>query len=100
MWSTLAENPNSQLLRSTLAANPKSQLLRPTLVSNASGQPYSPTLAALEFLKSEKVGLNRTGHMSVQPGQDRTPKIAGRVLPDRTSTGLILLSKFVHMYGL
>ena len=89
MWSTLAENPNSQLLRSTLAANPKSQLLRPTLVSNASGQPYSPTLAALEFLKSEKVGLNRTGHMSVQPGQDRTPKIAGRVLPDRTKSGHI-----------
>ena len=38
--------------------------------------------------------------MRVQPGQDRTPKFAGRVLPDRTSTGPILLSKFVHMYGL
>ena len=46
------------------------------------------------------VGLNRTGHMSVQPGQDRTPKFAGRVLPDRTSTGPILLSKFVRTYGL
>ena len=46
------------------------------------------------------LGLNRTGHMSVQSGQDRTPKFAGRVLPDRTSTGPILLSKFVHMYGL
>ena len=38
--------------------------------------------------------------MSVQPGQDRTPKFAGRVLPDRTSTGPILLSKFVRTYGL
>ena len=33
------------------------------------------------------VGLNRTGHMSVQPGQDWTPKFAGRVLPDRTKSG-------------
>jgi hypothetical protein len=33
------------------------------------------------------LGLNRTGHMSVQPGQDRTPKFAGRVLPDRTESG-------------
>ena len=35
------------------------------------------------------VGLNRTGHMSVQPGQDRTPKFAGRVLPDGTKSGHI-----------
>ena len=36
--------------------------------------------------------------MSVQPGQDRTPKFAGHVLPDRTSTGLIVLSKFAHVW--
>ena len=35
------------------------------------------------------LGLNRTGHMSVLPGQDRTPKFAGRVLPDRTKSGPI-----------
>ena len=46
------------------------------------------------------VGLDRTGHMSFPTGQDRTPKFAGHVLPDRTSTGPILSSKFVHMYGL
>ena len=44
-----------------------------------------------ESMKITMVGLNRTGHMSVQPGQNRTPKFAGRVLPDRTSTGPILL---------
>ena len=56
--------------------------------------------AVVTSLKRDMVGLNRTGHMSVQPGQDRTPKFAGRVLPDRTSTGPILLSKFVRTYGL
>ena len=35
------------------------------------------------------VGLNRTGHMSFFTGQDRTPKFAGQVLPDRTKSGLI-----------
>ena len=38
------------------------------------------------FPPLQHLGLNRTGHMSVQPGQDRTPKIAGRVLLDRTNT--------------
>ena len=46
------------------------------------------------------LGLNRTGHISLESGQDRTPEFAGRVLPDRTSTGPILLYKFVRMYGL
>ena len=44
------------------------------------------------------LGLNRIGHMSVQPEQDWTPKFAGHVLPDQTSTGPILFSKFLHMY--
>ena len=34
-----------------------------------------------ESMKITMVGLNRTRHMSVQPGQNRTPKFAGRVLP-------------------
>ena len=33
------------------------------------------------------LGLNRTGHMIVQPRQDRQPEFAGRVLPDRTKSG-------------
>ena len=33
------------------------------------------------------IGLNRTGHMSFLTGQDRTPKFAGQVLPDRTESG-------------
>ena len=37
-----------------------------------------------------ELGLNRTGHISVSPGQDRTPKFAGRVLPDRTKSGPII----------
>ena len=35
-----------------------------------------------------KLGINRTGHMSFLTGQDRTPKFAGQVLPDRTESGL------------
>ena len=31
-----------------------------------------------------KIGLDRTGHMSFLPRQDRTPKFAGQVLPDLT----------------
>ena len=38
------------------------------------------------------VGLDRTGHMSFLTGQDRTPKFAGQVLPDRTESGLIFLN--------
>ena len=37
------------------------------------------------------VGFDRTGHMSFLTGQDRTPKFAGQVLPDRTESGLIFL---------
>ena len=38
------------------------------------------------------LGLNRTGHMSFLTGQDRTPKFAGQVLPDRTKPRLIFLN--------
>ena len=38
------------------------------------------------------LGLDRTGHMSFLTGQDRTPKFAGQVLPDRTESGLIFLN--------
>ena len=40
------------------------------------------------------VGLDRTGHMSFLTGQDRTPKFAGQVLPDRTESGLLFLKHF------
>ena len=43
-------------------------------------------------LEPQQLGLNRTGHMSVQPGQDRTPKFAGSVLPDRTKSGHMVFS--------
>ena len=33
------------------------------------------------------LGLDRTEHMSFLSGQDRTPKLAGHVLPDRTKSG-------------
>ena len=42
--------------------------------------------------KAGKLGLNRTGHMSFLTGQDRTPKFAGQVLPDRTKSGLTFLN--------
>ena len=45
------------------------------------------------FKVFETVGLNRTGHMSVKPGQDRTPKFAGRVLPDRTKSGPVFFTR-------
>ena len=32
-------------------------------------------------------GLDRTEHMSFLSGQNRTPKFAGPVLPDRTKSG-------------
>ena len=38
------------------------------------------------------VGLDRTGHLSFLTGQDRTPKFAGQVLPDRTESRLIFLN--------
>ena len=38
-----------------------------------------------------QLGLDRTGHMSFLTGQDRTPKFAGQVLPDRTESGLMSL---------
>ena len=38
------------------------------------------------------VGLDRTGHMSFLTGQDRTPKFAGQVLPDRTESRLTFLN--------
>ena len=46
------------------------------------------------------VGLDRTGHMSFLTGQDRTPKFARQVLPDRTESGLIFLNILYTMYGL
>ena len=42
------------------------------------------------------VGLNRTGHMSFLTGQDRTPKFARQVLPDRTKSGLTFLNILLH----
>ena len=46
------------------------------------------------------IGLNRTGQMSFLTGQDRTPKFAGQVPPDRTESGLISLNILPTKYGL
>ena len=46
------------------------------------------------------VGLDRTGHMSFLTGQDRTPKFAGQILPDRTESGLISLNILPTNYRL
>jgi hypothetical protein len=54
------------------------------------GGSESEVWAALGHLGS--LGLNRTGHMSLLTGQDRTPKFAGRVLPDQTKSGLTFLN--------
>ena len=45
------------------------------------------------------VGLNQTWHMSFLTGQDRTPKFAGLVLPDRTESGLIFLTFYLTSMG-
>ena len=50
---------------------------------------HDKILSRVGHALNQPVGLNRTGHLSVQPGQDRTPKFAGRVLPDRTKSGPI-----------
>ena len=42
------------------------------------------------------LGLDRTGHMFFLTGQDRTPKFAGQVLPDRTESGLIFLDILLY----
>ena len=39
-----------------------------------------------------KLGLDRTGHMSLLTGQDWTPKFAGQVLPDWNESGLMFLT--------
>ena len=47
-----------------------------------------------------EVGLDRTGHMSFLTGQDRTPKFAGQVLPDRTESRIIVLNILHTKYRL
>ena len=53
-----------------------------------------------EWLYTFVVGLDRTGHMSFMTGQDRTPKFAGRILPDRTKSGLTFLNTLYTKYDL
>ena len=52
----------------------------------------------MALFKPRMLGLNRTGHMSVQPGQDRTPNFAGRVLPDRTESGPLFFPITYHLH--
>ena len=60
-------------------------------------KPLKSTLGVyLNVMGSNAVGLDRTGHMSFLTGQDRTPKFAGQVLPDRTKSGL--MSKSILQY--
>ena len=42
-----------------------------------------------------KLGLDRTGHMSIPNGQNRTPKSAGQIMLDRTESGLVF-SNILH----
>jgi hypothetical protein len=51
-------------------------------------------------MMADTVGLDRNGHMNFLTGQDRTPKFAGQVLPDRTESGLILLNILPTKYRL
>ena len=44
--------------------------------------------------RKNRLGLNRTGHMSFLTGQDRTPKFAKQVIPDLTKSGLLILYFF------
>ena len=46
------------------------------------------------------VELNRTGHMSFLTRQDRTPKFAGQVLPDRSESGPIFFNILPNKYWL
>ena len=48
-----------------------------------------PTYSVDKKNELVKVELNRTGHMSFLTGQDRTPKFAGQVLPNRTKSRLL-----------
>jgi hypothetical protein len=52
-----------------------------------------------KYVAFTALGLNRTGHMSFQTGQDRTPKFAGQVLLDRTKSGLIFFKHFIGQAG-
>ena len=64
---------------------------------------WEPTLIAshrLLIIQTLEVGLDRTGNMSFLTGQDRTPKFAGRVLPDRTESGLLFISILPTNYRL
>ena len=45
-----------------------------------------------------EAGLDRTGYMNFLTRQDRTPKFAGPVLPDRTKSGLIFLNILHYKY--
>jgi hypothetical protein len=47
-----------------------------------------------------KLRLNRTWHMGFLTGQDRTPKFAGQVLPDRTESRTNIFNILPNMYGL
>ena len=62
----------------------------------------SENLSNVIFSKSQYVcalGLNWIGHMSFLTGQDRTPKFAGQVLPDRTESGLMFLTFYLTSMG-
>ena len=61
-------------------------------------QNFSLGVMAIPFMEFQVwgykifVGLDQTGYMSFLTGQDRTPKFAGQVLPDRTKSGLTFLN--------
>ena len=53
----------------------------------------------ISIMGTLKSGLNRTEHISFLTGQDRTPKFAGQVLPDRSESGLIFLTFYLTSMG-
>ena len=55
---------------------------------------------SVNYCSLDQLGLDRTGHMSFLTGQDRTPKFAGQVLPDRTESRLIFLNVLPTNYRL
>ena len=58
------------------------------------------SLIDFEVQTAHIIGLNRTGHMGFLTGQDRTPKFAGQVLPDRTESRTYIFNILPNKYGL
>ena len=104
-WKTvrLCRAINSQIFWKWTNTNPNPNQITKQTIQEIQLVPNGPNPSRFCHWRSsfaDNIGLNRTGYMSFLTGQNRTPKFAGQVLPDRTESGLISLNILPTKYGL